>query len=153
VSRHDNGPAPGNLSQGEALFWGRGNCGQCHRVGERGGFLGPELTRVGKQRSLGYLRESIVAPDADITPGYATIRVVTRDGKQISGLEKGFDNFTAQLMDPQGKFYSFDKSEVSSAKREKRSLMPDNYGTVFNATELTDLVAYLASLHGTEGRR
>jgi putative heme-binding domain-containing protein len=108
---------------------------------------------VGRQRSLAYLRESIVSPDADIAPGYATIRVVTRDGKSITGIEKGFDNFTAQLMDLSGKFNSFEKDQVTSAKQERRSLMPGDYAARFSEAQITNLVAYLASLRAMEGSR
>ena len=68
-------------------------------------------------------------------------------GKTIRGLEKGLDNFSAQLTDLSGKFYSFERSEVKSMKSETRSLMPA-YAKTFSEGELTDLVSYLASLKG-----
>ena len=71
-----------------------------------------------------------------------------QDGKKILGRERGLDNFTVQVVDLAGKFYSFDKSDVSSVKHETRSLMPDNYGKVFTASEVDDIVSYLSSLHG-----
>ena len=86
------------------------------------------------------------SPNDDLTPGYNTITVVTRDGKKIVGVQRGFDNFSAQLMDAQENYYSFLKSEASSVKREFRSLMPDGYGKMFTKAELDDLVAYLTSL-------
>ncbi len=150
VNRHDSGPVPGDAARGEVLFWGKGQCGQCHRVGGKGTHLGPDLTGIGRRRSVAYLRESVVSPNADITPGYATVRAVTKTGKPITGIEKGFDNFTAQLIDLQGKFYSFEKDELASVVREERSLMPDNYGALFSETEITDLVAYLANLRRTD---
>lgn len=140
----------GDWAAGEKLFWEKGNCGQCHRVGMRGSPLGPNLTRAGRQRSLAYLRESVVSPDADVTRGYATIIVATRDGKKITGVERGFDNFSAQLMDISGRFYSFVKDDVTSINREYRSLMPSNYARLFSANELDDLLAYLASLGGEQ---
>jgi putative heme-binding domain-containing protein len=139
-------PVKGDRVAGEKLFWGKGSCGQCHRVGMRGTAIGPDLTRAGKQRSLAYLKESVVSPDVDLTPGYATIVVVTRDGKKITGVEKGFDNFSARLIDLSGHYYSFLKDNVTSMKREYRSVMPSNYGKMFNPQELDDLLAYLASL-------
>jgi putative heme-binding domain-containing protein len=122
--------------------------GQFHRVGTRGSGLGPNLTRAGRQRSVTYLRESVVTPNAEITPGYATITVVTRDGTKIMGLDKGLDNFSARLMDLSGHYYSFQKDEVTSIQRKDLSLMPATYSLVFSAKELDDLVAYLASLGG-----
>jgi cytochrome c oxidase cbb3-type subunit 3 len=140
----------GDRVAGEKLFWGKGSCGQCHRVGMRGTAIGPDLTRAGKQRSLAYLRESVVSPDADLTPGYATVVVVTRDGTKITGVEKGFDNFSARLIDLSGHYYSFLKDNVRSMEREYRSVMPSNYGRMFNSHELDDLLAYLASLGGEQ---
>ncbi|HEV2690897.1 MAG TPA: c-type cytochrome, partial [Bryobacteraceae bacterium] len=141
-------PVSGDRAAGEKLFWGKGSCGQCHRVGTRGSAIGPDLSRSGRQRSVAYLRESVVTPDADVTGGYETIVVVTRDGKKIEGVSKGLDNFSARLLDLSGNFHSFMKDQVASVKREDRSLMPSNYGRLFTARELDDLVAYLASLGG-----
>ena len=148
LTPHDTAPIPGDAAAGEKLFWEKGNCGQCHRVGPRGSGLGPNLTRAGRQRSVAYLRSSVVSPDSDITPGYDTLTVVTRDGKKITGLDKGLDNFSARLMDLSGHYYSFQKDEVTSIQREDRSLMPGAYSKMFDAKELDDLVAYLVSLGG-----
>lgn len=148
TTRHETTVVQGNAQAGEKLFWGKGGCGQCHRVGTKGGHLGPDLTREGRQRSLAYLRESILSPNEDLTPGYSTVKVVTRDGRTIIGAQKGFDNFSAQLMDANEKFYSFEKSNVVSIQREFRSLMPDSYGKLFTPSELNDLLAYLTTLRG-----
>ena len=148
LSPNDTGPIPGDPAAGEKLFWEKGGCGQCHRIGTRGGALGPNLTRAGRQRSLAYLRESVVSVDADVTSGFATITVITRDGKKITGVERGFDNFSAQLMDISGRYYSFQKDNVMSIQREYRSLMPSNYSRLFSARELDDLLAFLAGLGG-----
>lgn len=141
-------PLHGNAAQGERLFWGKGQCGSCHRVGAKGGSSGPNLSRVGRQRSYAYLRTSITDPGADIAGGYRTVTVVTNDGKKITGVERGLDNFSVQLLDLAGHYYSFDKGAVSSVKPETRSLMPDGYGKRFSAAELDDLVAYLSTLRG-----
>ena len=69
-------------------------------------------------------------------------------GAKITGVEKGFDNFSARLIDLSGRYYSFLKDNVASMEIEYRSLMPSNYGRMFNPHELDDLLAYLASLGG-----
>jgi putative heme-binding domain-containing protein len=143
----------GNRDAGQKLYWEKGQCGQCHRIQGKGGRMGPDLTRIGRQRSLAYLKESILNPSADLTMGYPTITVVTRDGKKITGVQKAFSTFSAQLMDASENFHSFFSDEVASIKREFRSLMPDAYRTMFTETELNDLLAYLASLRGTEGKK
>jgi putative heme-binding domain-containing protein len=136
---------PGDRAEGERLFWTKGGCGQCHRVGTRGGRFGPELSRIGRARTLAHLRESIEDPGRDIAAGYATVSVVTRDGRRIVGIERGRDHFSVRLLDAQEHYYSFLKEDVESIQPETRSLMP-SYRKVFTAKELDDLLAYLASL-------
>ncbi|MBV8818838.1 MAG: c-type cytochrome [Acidobacteriaceae bacterium] len=142
----------GNAHKGEELFWSKAGCGGCHRVGRRGGTLGPDLSRAGRQRSHEYLRESIVKPDAEITGGYERIEVVTQDGKHIVGVNRGYDNFSARLIDMSGKFHSFDRSEVKSITREYRSVMPD-YSKQFSDAQIDDLLAYLLTLKGSEANQ
>lgn len=136
----------GNAANGEQLFWNKGQCGQCHMVAGRGKRMGPDLTEVGRLRSAAYLRESVVNPGADLTPGYPMITVVTKDGKKIVGARRGYDDFTVQLMDAGENYYSFQKSQVASVTQEYKSLMPDTYGKLFSESELNDLLAYMASL-------
>ena len=138
----------GDAGNGERLFWNKGQCGQCHMVGGRGKRMGPELTQVGRQRSAVYLWESVVNPGADLTPGFAMITVVTKDGKKIVGAQRSYDDFSAQLMDAAENYYSFQKSDVTSITQEYKSLMPNTYAKLFSEGELNDLVAYMASLRG-----
>jgi putative heme-binding domain-containing protein len=153
IARHDGAGIPGERANGEKLFWGKGGCGACHVVHSRGGRMGPNLTNIGPQRSWRYMRDSIVEPNKDVVPGYATVTVVKRDGTKLVGVERGFDNFSAQLMDSSGNYYSFLRSDVTSIKRDNRSLMPDNYGRMLTPAEIDDLVAYLVSLKGAEATR
>jgi putative heme-binding domain-containing protein len=148
AARHDAESVQGDTATGEKFFWGKGGCGQCHRVGSKGSGIGPDLTRVGRQRSLKYLRASVVTPDADITPGFGTIKVVLKDGKTISGVERSIDNFSVQLIDLTGRYYSFVREDVTSMGREPRSLMP-SYEKVFTTSEMNDLLSYLISLRGS----
>ena len=141
-------PVKGDPSSGEQIFWGKGNCGLCHQVGGRGKSIGPELTRVGRQRSIAYLKASVLTPDADITVGSSTISVILADGKKITGVEKNIDNFSAQLVDLSGKYYSFKKEDVTSMKQEPRSLMP-SYEKLLTPNELDDILAYMSRLRGT----
>lgn len=147
VAKKEASPATGDRALGEKLFWGKGGCGACHMVDSRGGRQGPDLSRVGRQRSLAYLRGSVTTPSAEITPGFATISVMKRDGSKIVGVQRALDNFSAQLMDSKENIQSFWRSDVKSIVREYRSIMPE-YGQMFAAAELDDLIAYLASLGG-----
>jgi cytochrome c oxidase cbb3-type subunit III len=153
IARHDETAVPGDRAAGEKLYLGKGACSQCHLVNGKGGHLGPELSRIGRERSLEFLRASVIEPNKDVTPGYATITVIKNDGAKLVGVERGYDNFSVQIMDAAANYYSFSRSDVASVKREFRSLMPDNYGRLFTPGELDDLLAYLVSLRGAEEKQ
>jgi cytochrome c oxidase cbb3-type subunit III len=149
----------GNRANGERLFWGKGNCGQCHTVGARGGRIGPDLTSIGERRGPANLRQSLLDPEAE-TPenfaqyrkviympdNYLRVRVVTADGKQITGTRVDEDTFTIQIRDDAARIYSFRKDELKELHEDwGKSPMP-GYRGVFSDPELGDVIAYLGSL-------
>ncbi|MGH2600699.1 MAG: c-type cytochrome [Gemmatimonadales bacterium] len=48
-------------------------CIGCHKLGAEGGAVGPDLTRVGARLSATKIREAILEPAAEITPGYEAL--------------------------------------------------------------------------------
>ncbi|MEA2291936.1 MAG: cytochrome c oxidase subunit [Solirubrobacteraceae bacterium] len=62
--------APAN---GKALFTGDAGCNKCHTLADAGATatIGPDLDKVVPDLSKADIQESIVAPDAKITPGYS----------------------------------------------------------------------------------
>ena len=56
-------------------------CNACHTVGNLGGgFVGPDLTEIGKRANREYLLESLIDPGAKIVKGFETLVIVTEDG-------------------------------------------------------------------------
>jgi len=150
IASHEAPSVPGNRANGEKLFWAKGGCGACHVVSGRGGRMGPELTRIGRQRNLEYLRDAVLAPSKEILPGWKAITVTKFDSTKLTGIERGLDNFSVQFMDMEGNYYSFLRTDVAAIKREDRSLMPADYGQRLRPAEIDDLIAYLAGLRGVE---
>lgn len=140
----------GDASNGEGVFWNAGGCGACHRVGRKGGNFGPPLGRIGRSRSVAHLRESILAPDQDLPPGYYLVEVVTAEGDTIRGIGLGYDDFSAQLRDSAGRLHSYFRDDVKSIKRDFASLMPGNYAETLSETQQRDLIAYMQSLRGED---
>ena len=144
-------PERGDAARGDQLFWAKdkGNCGQCHMIGARGGRLGPSLSRIGAARSVSALEREIRTPAEVIPVGFETVTVVTRDGRRIRGLRKNEDTFSVQLMTANEDILSFIKSDVRDVTAEpERSLMPAFGVDRLSDADLADVVRYLRTLKG-----
>ena len=148
LGRVESTPLPGDRDRGRAAFEGASGCGSCHMVDGEGGILGPDLSDVGLRRGAGYLRESLVSPGATILPQYLQVRARTGSGQEVVGVRMNEDSFTIQLRDLAGRIHSLSKLELENLEKAfGESLMP-SYGSELSASEIEDLVAYLASLRG-----
>jgi cytochrome c oxidase cbb3-type subunit 3 len=138
----------GDPAPGETLYAGKGACYSCHTVNGRGGALGPDLTDIGARRSPSYLRESLIEPEAAVPDGFLQLELVTRDGRRIKGVRLNEDTFSIQILDLDGNFHSFFRSELRELNKQPgKSPMP-SYKAALTSSELDDLIAYLDSLRG-----
>ena len=144
LNQNTRSEVPGNAGAGVALFQSKG-CVGCHRVHGEGGRMGPDLTSIGKSRSPENLRDSIVNPNAMVQPRYWVFEGAAKDGTAYSGFLLNEDTYTVQVLDFQERLRSINKSALSSYKVKKDSRMPP-FGKSLNDGQITDLVAYLASL-------
>ncbi|HKE25357.1 MAG TPA: c-type cytochrome [Bryobacteraceae bacterium] len=138
--------ASGDAASGEALFWGKGNCGRCHTLAGRGGNLGPNLNSGRRRNDVARLKQSIVAPDDEIAEGYEVVSVTTPDGKTMTGIARFYDSFSVRLLTVSGEERTFFRDELTSVRRDMRSLMPADYGKRLSPKELDDLVAYIVKV-------
>jgi cytochrome c oxidase cbb3-type subunit 3 len=139
-------PLPGDPARGAGIYRGKGNCATCHSIDGEGGVAGPDLSTIGASRSASHLRESLVDPQAAVPEGYLLVTVSPKNGPAVTGLRVNEDSFSIQVRDNRGQSHSFWKSDVASIDKQRgKSPMPSYKGQLSDA-ELTDLVAYLASL-------
>lgn len=139
-------PVAGDPARGAEIYRTKGNCGVCHSIAGEGGVAGPDMTQIGEMRSAAYLRESIVDPQAAVPEGYERLTVVPKAGHSVTGVRVNEDSFSIQVRDDFGRSYSFWKSDITRVdKPQDKSPMP-SFKSQLSDTELTDLVAYLASL-------
>jgi putative heme-binding domain-containing protein len=141
--------AAGDAARGRALFEGKAECLNCHRVQNIGGRLGPSLTAIGGIRPASMLEQSILEPNAVVLSDHWFFRAVTRDGVTITGRRLNEDRNTLQLIDAKDRLVSLIKSELREYAVVKTSAMPAYQGKL-NAGEVTDVVKYLTTLRGFE---
>ena len=130
----------GDPRAGQALFFGAAGCSRCHRFGGQGGRLGPNLSRIGEEKSVAALKKDITQPDETLREGYRTAEVHTADGSLIRGVIKNEDTLSLQMMDEREKLQLFSKSDLKEFTPLQRSLMPNPH---LSAADLDNLVAFL----------
>lgn len=137
----------GDPIRGHAVFAGKGHCTSCHRVGESGSALGPNLTSIGTELTVDQLRKSLLNPNPTVPPAYQSYRVITRDGKTISGRLLNQDPYSLQMIDSENQLVAFERSELREWGSMQTPPMP-SYRRTLNTYELADVLAYLVSLKG-----
>jgi putative heme-binding domain-containing protein len=136
----------GDRERGRAKFEDA-KCATCHQVNGVGSHLAPDLSEIGRSRPAGVLQQSLLDPTSRMMPINRPIRIVTKDGKTISGRRLNEDTFTVQLIDDQERLLSLSKADLREYTILKTSTMP-SYKDKLSAQEMADLLAYLVSLKG-----
>jgi len=134
----------GDAGRGAKLFWSTAlNCGSCHKIGNQGTPVGPDLSTIGKLRAREDLLESILEPSRRIEPKYAVYVAQTMDGRSHSGLLLVRDENKVVLRDAQNKEIALAAKDVEMLQPSRLSLMPDGQMSGLTALEAADLLEYL----------
>jgi len=128
----------GDAAAGEAFFWGQGNCGRCHKIHGRGSVLGPDLTGIGQERTLGDLEHGLRHPGG--TPGYQSVTVRLRDGRILRGFARNQTNYELELQDFTGQLHFLSSDRIAAVAHEEKPIMPP---VDLDSEQLHNLIAYL----------
>ncbi len=132
---------PGDPARGEALFFGKAQCSDCHMVKGKGGFIGSDLSFYGADARPDQIRAIILDPDKNLPSQKKATTVVTRTGQKLTGMLKVNDNFSLSLQTPDGAFHFLPRSELVQVDIGSSSLMPA--ASKLSDKEVDDLVSYL----------
>lgn len=136
----------GDPNRGHELFLTKATCATCHRVGEHGGLVGPDLTRIGRIRAGRDLLESLVAPSATFAQSYEPYVVALKDGESLNGVRVRQNDDRFVLRDAGGNEIRLDPSQIETVHRSQVSIMPEGLLTALSREEIRDLLAYLQHL-------
>jgi uncharacterized repeat protein (TIGR03806 family) len=138
----------GDAARGKSLFTtnSAAQCKTCHKAGDVGETVGPDLTRIGAKHDRLGLLEQILEPSKTIDPAFTTYLVETKDGRVVSGLLVEKTASGVVLKDAQGKTVRFSNIEIERMVPQPRSLMPELLLRDLTAQQVADLLAFLAGL-------
>jgi putative heme-binding domain-containing protein len=137
----------GDAARGKALIESSA-CFDCHRIGDRGSRLGPDLSDIGNRRTPDRLRRALVAPDEEVLSENRFVRVVMKDGTTITGRLLNQDAISVQLINPKEELKSYLRASLREYTILDKGLMPSTEGKLTDQ-QVADIVSYLSSLKGT----
>jgi len=157
----DTKPA-GDIAAGEALFFGKGQCADCHMVQGHGKASGPDLSAIGRRATVRELELVLDNPTSQMgihtttscprwafcpDDGWRIVNVKMRDGSALRGFARGRAEHDLELQTLDGGLHFLTDKQYAQITPEKNSIMPPFKGS---AEERRDLIAYLASLSGAK---
>ncbi|HUQ70533.1 MAG TPA: TIM barrel protein, partial [Planctomycetaceae bacterium] len=144
--------AHGDSGRGALVFASaRFACLSCHKIGEHGGAVGPELTAIGKQRTVEQLAESLLWPKREVKPEYVAWTVITDDGRSLRGYKLADSGERLVLKDPSlGTIHDLAKEKIDELV-ESGTLMPDGLTTAMTAEQQQDVLRFVSRLGRDDG--
>jgi putative heme-binding domain-containing protein len=136
-----------NPARGKRLYAETG-CMQCHRVGQEGGFIGPELTSVSSRFDRRTLLESIIEPSRVVSETYRSVTVAMKSGAIFDGRIVDEDARSISLainpVDPDQR-RRLAKADISGQRVSEVSPMPAGLLNTLAREEILDLLAWIES--------
>jgi putative heme-binding domain-containing protein len=136
----------GRATEGRKVFeTGRGACSACHRIGNVGNLVGPDLSRIGQIRAERDILESIFFPSATLARDYETHAIETVDGQSFQAVIRRNLPEAVVVTDASAQDHTLPRAQLVSLQTLPTSLMPNGLDRALTEEELLDLVAYLRS--------
>jgi quinoprotein glucose dehydrogenase len=144
----------GDAEMGRRIFFDRSTvaCLRCHRVNGTGGGVGPDLSKVGAERTREQLVESIVDPNKVIVQGFGQELVKTTADTIEAGRVKSETAEELVLIGADGRDRVIPKSRIAGRK-PGLSAMPADLIKSLTKRDLRDVVEYLSGLGKAIGER
>ena len=146
VSQYRDCLVGGDEERGAEIFWNLGTvyCQRCHRIGNRGGEVGPNLSDIALSKDRRYLLEAIVAPNKTIAENFESTKIIDIDGNTISGIVQEETDKYIKLFDSEGKVTKILKDDIEGRKKVGQSSMPSDLVKNLTPSDVRDLVEFLA---------
>ncbi|WP_162340764.1 PVC-type heme-binding CxxCH protein [Cyclobacterium salsum] len=151
---HPSKPAPlsvseitaleGEPAKGKLVY--QGKCATCHRIGEEGRNIGPDLSMIGAKLDQEGLLDAIIHPSAGVAFGYEMWLITLKDGTVAAGFLQA-DGPIVVLEGMQNEAYNIPSEDIASRKRFARSIMPEPAELDMNESDVAHLTAYLEGLN------
>ena len=135
--------SPGDVVRGREVF--RKICATCHKAEGVGHELGPNLATFA-HRGPEAIMVSVLDPNREVNPLYATYTVVTTDGQVLTGMLTAETATAITLTREEGKSDVVLRGDIEEFRANNISLMPEGLEKKLTPPDMSDVIAYLTSL-------
>ena len=125
------------------------HCGACHKIGEAGGKIAPQLDGVGN-RGLERLLEDTLDPNRNVDQAFRARIITTKDERTITGLMLRVEGEVVVVADAEGKEVRIPTKEIDTNRETMLSPMPANFGDAIPEADFNHLLAYLLEQRAKE---
>jgi putative heme-binding domain-containing protein len=130
----------GDEARGKIVF--EKKCANCHRQGEIGHEVGPNLASLTDKTSKALLA-SILDPSAAVEAKYVSYIVITAQGRSLSGILSAETGSSIALLAAEGRTESILRSDIDELQSTGKSLMPDGLEKELTPQDMSDLIAFI----------
>ncbi len=134
--------AHGDSQRGAAVFE-KAQCIKCHRYGDRGDSVGPDLSTVSQRFQKKEVLESILFPSQVISDQYASQTIVLKTGATVTGMTAPAGDGSINVLQINGEKLNIAKEDIEESARSKMSAMPEGLLNELTLEEIADLFQYL----------
>ena len=140
----------GNLTQGRKTY--ERVCMACHRLGDQGKALGPNLALTSNKRPAELLTH-ILDPNREVEPSFIQYNVVDRRGRIYTGMIATETATSITVRRPENAADTILRTEIDQIVNSGKSVMPEGLEQKINLQQMADLLRYLRDIQydlGTE---
>jgi putative membrane-bound dehydrogenase-like protein len=133
----------GDRARGQAIF--ARVCAACHRIGDVGHVVGPDLAALAN-KSPQYLLTEILDPNRNVDNRYIEYLATTKAGRTFTGLLASETATSITLRAQEGKEQVLLRADLDEFGSTGKSLMPEGLEKDLKPQDLADLIVYLTAL-------
>jgi putative heme-binding domain-containing protein len=131
----------GNVDNGKKIF--QTKCANCHALRGQGNKIAPDLSSASAKFNDSELLEAIIDPSKSIVFGYEPWLVTKKDNESIFGFLISDNTQQMVIRDLAGMDHLVRKEQITSAKKQDKSLMPSAVQNGLSEQQIADLLKYL----------
>ncbi len=130
----------GDSMRGKAVY--QKSCASCHRRGEEGNEVGPNLATI-VNHAPDKLLTNILDPNVDIQPGYQAYTCLLDTGEILSGILVSESANSVTIKQANGMLRSIARGEIEKLQNSSKSFMPEGLEETISIQEMSDLIEFL----------